>query len=77
MLSEGEILLHISWEVFNSTQRTECFRCMVQRTKALELLSRVLLKVVPVLLHNKNRMIETFAILDDIAERTMLLPTAV
>lgn len=50
---------------------------MVQRTKALELLSRVLLKVVPVLLHNKNRMIETFAILDDIAERTMLLPTAV
>lgn len=37
---------------------------------------RVLLKVVPLFLHNKDRTIATFAILDDGAERTMLLPAA-
>ncbi|KAI4901563.1 hypothetical protein NFI96_009437 [Prochilodus magdalenae] len=38
---------------------------------------KVLLKVVPVLLHNKSRTTETFAILDDGAQRTMILPAAV
>ncbi len=38
---------------------------------------RVLLKVVPVLLHHKSKMVETYAILDDGAQRTMILPTAV
>ncbi|CAM4638688.1 unnamed protein product [Leuciscus chuanchicus] len=38
---------------------------------------RVLLKVVPVLLHHKSKTIETYAILDDGAQRTMILPTAV
>ncbi|KAL7880314.1 hypothetical protein SRHO_G00025680 [Serrasalmus rhombeus] len=38
---------------------------------------KVLLKVVPVLLHNKSKTIETFAILDDGAQRTMILPAAV
>lgn len=37
----------------------------------------MLLKVVPVLLHNKSNSIETFAVLDDGAQRTMILPTAV
>ncbi|XP_014876949.1 uncharacterized protein LOC106939156 [Poecilia latipinna] len=39
--------------------------------------SKVLLKVVPVLLHNKSNSVETFAVLDDGAQRTMILPTAV
>ncbi|KAG1940909.1 mitochondrial import receptor subunit TOM70 [Pimephales promelas] len=39
--------------------------------------SRVLLKVVPVLLHHEAKTIETYAILDDGAQRTMILPTAV
>ncbi len=38
---------------------------------------RVLLKVVPVLLHHKSKMVETYAILDDGGQRTMILPTAV
>lgn len=38
---------------------------------------RVLLKVVPVLLHHKSKTFETYAILDDGAQRTMILPTAV
>ncbi len=38
---------------------------------------RVLLKVVPVLLHHKSKMVETYAILDDGAQRTMILPAAV
>lgn len=39
--------------------------------------SRVLLKVVPVLLQHKTKTIETYAILDDGAQRTMILPRAV
>ena len=39
--------------------------------------SKVLLKVVPVLLHNDSNSVETFAVLDDGAQRTMILPTAV
>ncbi|KAK0139824.1 hypothetical protein N1851_023266 [Merluccius polli] len=39
--------------------------------------SKVLLKVVPVLLHNNSNSVETFAVLDDGAQRTMILPTAV
>ncbi|XP_026056216.1 uncharacterized protein LOC113041867 [Carassius auratus] len=38
---------------------------------------RVLLKVVPVLLHHRSKTFETYAILDDGAQRTMILPTAV
>ncbi|XP_039514870.1 uncharacterized protein LOC120469772 [Pimephales promelas] len=38
---------------------------------------RVFLKVVPVLLHHEAKTIETYAILDDGAQRTMILPTAV
>ncbi len=38
---------------------------------------RVLLKVVPVLLHNKFKSVETYALLDDGAQRTMILPMAV
>lgn len=38
--------------------------------------SRVLLKVIRVLLHNGSRTLETYAILDDGSERTMLLPAA-
>ncbi len=38
---------------------------------------RVLLKVVPVLLHNKFKSVETYAVLDDGAQRTMILPMAV
>lgn len=38
--------------------------------------SRVLLKVVPVLLHHGGRTLDTYAVLDDESERTMLLPTA-
>ena len=37
----------------------------------------MLLKVVPVLLHNDSNSVETFAVLDDGAQRTMILPTAV
>ncbi|XP_073724410.1 uncharacterized protein [Misgurnus anguillicaudatus] len=39
--------------------------------------SRVFLKVVPVLLHSGFRSVETYAILDDGAQRTMILPIAV
>ncbi|XP_028301819.1 uncharacterized protein LOC114462917 [Gouania willdenowi] len=39
--------------------------------------SKVLLKVVPVLLHNNSNSVETFAVLDDGAQRTMILPAAV
>ncbi|KAJ8389799.1 hypothetical protein AAFF_G00115050 [Aldrovandia affinis] len=38
--------------------------------------SRVLLKVVRVFLHHGNRTLDTYAILDDRSERTMLLPAA-
>ncbi|XP_067306912.1 uncharacterized protein [Pseudorasbora parva] len=38
---------------------------------------RVLLKVVPVLLHHKSKTLETYAILDDGAQRTMILPNAI
>lgn len=38
--------------------------------------SRVLLKVVPVLLHHGGRTLDTYAVLDDGSERTMLLPIA-
>ena len=38
--------------------------------------SRVLLKVVPVLLHHGSRTLDTYAVLDDGSERTMLLPSA-
>ncbi|XP_072769411.1 uncharacterized protein [Nerophis lumbriciformis] len=38
--------------------------------------SRVLLKVVPVLLHHNSKSMETFAVLDDGAQRTMILPDA-
>lgn len=38
---------------------------------------RVLLKVVPVLLHSKFNSVETYAVLDDGAQRTMILPIAV
>ncbi|XP_073766348.1 uncharacterized protein [Danio rerio] len=37
---------------------------------------RVLLKVVPVLLHGKFKSVETYAILDDGAQRTIVLPMA-
>lgn len=37
---------------------------------------KVLLKVVKVKLTNKNRTLETYAILDDGSERTILLPSA-
>ncbi|XP_052415143.1 uncharacterized protein LOC127959801 [Carassius gibelio] len=39
--------------------------------------TRVLLKVVRVLLRNKDRTLDTYAVLDDGSERTMLLPEAV
>jgi len=39
--------------------------------------SKVLLKVVPVLLHNSSNSVETFTVLYDGAQRTMILPTAV
>ncbi len=39
--------------------------------------SKVLLKVVPVLLHNNSNSVETFAVLDDRAQRIIILPTAV
>ncbi|XP_052449737.1 uncharacterized protein LOC128011416 [Carassius gibelio] len=39
--------------------------------------TRVLLKVVRVLLRNRDRILDTYAILDDGSERTMLLPEAV
>lgn len=39
--------------------------------------SRVLLKVVPVLLLSKFMAVETYALLDDGAQRTMIFPTAV
>lgn len=38
--------------------------------------NRVLLKVVPVLIHYKGRSLSTFALLDDGSERSMLLPVA-
>lgn len=38
--------------------------------------NRVMLKVVPVLVHYEDRTLDTFAILDDGSERTMLLPAA-
>lgn len=38
--------------------------------------NRVMLKVVPVLLHHEGRTINTFALLDDGSERSMLLPAA-
>lgn len=38
---------------------------------------RVLLKVVKVLLHHGDRILETFAVLDDGSERTIILPQAV
>jgi len=38
--------------------------------------NRVLLKVIQVLLHHGNCTLETYAILDDGSERTMLLPAA-
>ena len=38
--------------------------------------SRILLKVVPVSLHHGSRTLDTYAVLDDGSERTMLLPTA-
>lgn len=36
-----------------------------------------MLKVVKVQLHNGNRHLETYAVLDDSAERTIVLPSAV
>ncbi|XP_067303718.1 uncharacterized protein [Pseudorasbora parva] len=39
--------------------------------------SRVMLKVVRVLLRNRDRTLDTYAVLDDGSERTMLLPEAV
>lgn len=39
--------------------------------------TRVILKVVRVLLRNKDRTLDTYAVLDDGSERTMLLPEAV
>lgn len=39
--------------------------------------SQVLLKVVKVRIHYKDRFINTYAILDDGSERTMMLPEAV
>ena len=38
--------------------------------------SRVMLKIVPVLLHHQGRSLSTFALLDDGSERSMLLPAA-
>ncbi|KAJ8357474.1 hypothetical protein SKAU_G00202680 [Synaphobranchus kaupii] len=38
--------------------------------------SKVLLKVIPVLLHNDSKSMETFAVLDDGAQRTMILTAA-
>ena len=38
--------------------------------------SRILLKVIPVSLHHGSRTLDTYAVLDDGSERTMLLPTA-
>ncbi|XP_061093937.1 uncharacterized protein LOC133126086 [Conger conger] len=38
--------------------------------------SRILLKVIPVSLHHGSRILDTYAVLDDGSERTMLLPTA-
>ncbi|XP_076856690.1 uncharacterized protein LOC143510810 [Brachyhypopomus gauderio] len=38
--------------------------------------SRVLLKVVRILIHHGNQTLDTFAVLDDGSERTMLLPAA-
>lgn len=38
--------------------------------------NRVMLKIVPVLLHHEGRSLSTFALLDDGSERSMLLPAA-
>lgn len=38
---------------------------------------KVMLKVVKVLLHNQNRVLETYAVLDDGSERSIILPYAV
>lgn len=52
----------------------------VPRTVFLDQVShsgRVMLKVVQVRLHSKGRILDTYAILDDESERTIILPTAV
>ena len=38
---------------------------------------KVMLKIVKVLLHNGNRVLETYAVLDDGSERSIILPSAV
>lgn len=38
---------------------------------------RVMLKVVPLLLHNGKKTLDTYAVLDDGSERTIILPGAV
>lgn len=74
----GEIhlqVLHGTTEQRSKIKHTSALNSRIYLTPSSPS-GRVLLKVVPVLLHNKDRTIETFAILDDGAERTMLLPAA-
>lgn len=64
-------------------EQSKAESCLVSRSTEVLYLdrpsahSRVLLKVVRVLLRNKDRTLDTYAILDDGSERTMLLPEAV
>jgi len=58
----------------NSTSSTSESRIYLTPASAT---CRVLLKVVPVLLHSKFKSVETYAVLDDGAQRTMILPIAI
>ncbi|KAJ8412238.1 hypothetical protein AAFF_G00145050 [Aldrovandia affinis] len=70
------------YKFFNARTIKEAHKeesCLVTATEVLYLdrlidCSRVLLKVVRVLLHHANCTVDTYAILDDGSERTMLLP---
>lgn len=75
----GDIHLHVLHDVaqlrsINSQLRASESRVYLTPSIAS---SKVLLKVVPVLLQNDSKSMETFAVLDDGAQRTMILPTAV
>ncbi len=76
----GEQHLSVLHETATNINKSVLTVNTVPRTVYLDQVShsgRVMLKVVQVRLHSKGRILDTYAILDDGSERTIILPTAV
>ncbi|KAL0156947.1 hypothetical protein M9458_048193, partial [Cirrhinus mrigala] len=76
----GEQHLSVLHETATNMNKSILTVSTVPRTIYLDQVThsgRVMLKVVQVRLHSKGRILDTYAILDDGSERTIILPTAV